>query len=119
MSFFLKSWGENMLVKRVGFLPAGIKSVNAMQKDPHITELLACTQTMLAIMFLFLTIFLISSGICSTPNYQNTQFHFCYKIKKFNVCLHLHIHQGLLRILHPSFFRQITFEKTPLNLGSF
>ena len=38
-----------------------------MQKYPHITESFACTQKILAFMFLFPIIFLISSGICSTP----------------------------------------------------
>ena len=50
-----------MLVKLVS-----ITSVNPMQKYPHI-ELLACTQKMLAIMFLFLIKFLISPGTCLTP----------------------------------------------------
>ena len=56
-----------MFVKSVGFLPACIKSMNAMQKYPHITESFVCTRKMLAIMLLFLIKFLISSGICSTP----------------------------------------------------
>ena len=38
-----------------------------MQKYPHITELFVCAQKMLAIMFLFPVIFLVSSGTCSTP----------------------------------------------------
>ena len=41
-----------MLVKSVSCLPASIKSMNPMQKYPHITELFACTRKMLAIMFL-------------------------------------------------------------------
>ena len=61
------SWGENMLVKSVSFLPARIKSMNPMQKYPHITELFACTQKMLDIMFLFPINSSISSGTCSTP----------------------------------------------------
>ena len=56
-----------MFVKSVGFLPACIKSMNPMQKYPHITESFVCTRKMLAIMLLFLIKFLISSGICSTP----------------------------------------------------
>ena len=56
-----------MLVKLVNFLPASIKSTNPVQKYPHITELFACTQKILAIMFLFPTDSLISSGTCSTP----------------------------------------------------
>ena len=42
-----------MLVKSTKVLPASIKSVNPMRKYPHIVELLACTQKMLALMFLF------------------------------------------------------------------
>ena len=56
-----------MFVKSVNFLPASIKSMNPMQKYPHITESFACTRKMLAIMFLFPRIFLISLGTCSTP----------------------------------------------------
>ena len=56
-----------MFVKSVNFLPANIKSMNPIQKYRHITELFACTQQMLAIMFLFLTNSLTSSGKCSTP----------------------------------------------------
>ena len=50
-----------MLVKSVSFLPASIKSINPMQKYPHITELFACTQKIVTI------IPLISSGTCPTP----------------------------------------------------
>ena len=67
LSFFLKSLGENELVKSVSFLLASIKSMNPTQKYPHIIELFACTRKMLAIMFLFPTNYLISSGTCSTP----------------------------------------------------
>ena len=41
--------------------------MNPMQNHPHIIELFACTQKMLAIMFLFLINSLFSSGTCSTP----------------------------------------------------
>ena len=75
-----------------------------MQKFRQITDSFACTRKMLAIMFLFTTNSLISSGTGSTPKLSNKQFHFCYKIKQSNVCLHLHIHQGLLRMPHPLFF---------------
>ena len=56
-----------MFVKSVNFLPAKIKSINPMQKYPHITESFACTRKMLAFMFLFPINSLISSGTCSTP----------------------------------------------------
>ena len=106
-----------MSVKSVNFLPASIKSMNPMQKYPHITKLFACTRKMLAIMFLFLTSSLISSGTCSTPKLSKQKFPFCYKIKQSNLYLHLHIHQVLLRMLHPLFFlRKLSLEKIPLNL---
>ena len=41
--------------------------MNPMQKYPHIIELFACTQKMLALMFLFPINSLISSGACLTP----------------------------------------------------
>ena len=67
-----------MLVKSVSFLPASIKSMNAMQKYPHITELFACTRKMSVIMFLFPTNSLISSGTCAQhQDYRNKLFHFC------------------------------------------
>ena len=56
-----------MLVKSVNFSPASIKSMNPMQKYPHITKLIACTRKVLAFMFLFSTNSLFSSGTCSTP----------------------------------------------------
>ena len=55
-----------MFVKSVNFLPASIKSINPMQKYPHITELFPCTRKMLAFMFLFSANSLISLGTCST-----------------------------------------------------
>ena len=67
LSFFLNSLGENKLVYSVNFLPTSIKSMNPMQKYPHVTELFACTRKMLAIMSLFLINSLISSGTCSIP----------------------------------------------------
>ena len=43
--------------------------MNPMQN--YFTELFACTQKMLAIMFLFPANSLISSGTCSTPKLSN------------------------------------------------
>ena len=40
-----------MLVKSDGFLPARIKSMNAMQMYPQLTEFFACTLKILDIMF--------------------------------------------------------------------
>ena len=55
-----------MLVKSVSFLSASIKSMNPMQKYQRIIELFARNRKILAIMFLFPTNSLISSGTCST-----------------------------------------------------
>ena len=60
-----------MSVKSVNFLPASIKSMNPMQKYLHITELFPCTRKILAIIFLFPTNLLISSGACPTPKLSN------------------------------------------------
>ena len=49
-------------------------------------------------------------------NYWNKQFRFCYKIKQSNAYLHLHIHQGLLRVPHPLFFRQIISWKNTIKI---
>ena len=46
---------------------ASIKSMNPIQKYPHIIELFACILKMFAFMFLLPINFLVSSGICSTP----------------------------------------------------
>ena len=40
-----------MLAKSVKVLPASIKSMNPMQKYPHIIELFDCTREMFALMF--------------------------------------------------------------------
>ena len=56
-----------MLAKSVKVLPASIKSMNRMQKYPHIIELFDCTRKMFALMFLFPINSLISSETCSTP----------------------------------------------------
>ena len=48
-------------------LPANIKSMNSMQRYPHIIELFACILNMFAFMLLFPINLLISLGTCSTP----------------------------------------------------
>ena len=100
-----------MFVKSVNFLPASIKSMNPMQKYPHITELFACTQKMLAIIF-FITnkFFNFFRNMFNTKTIDINNLNFCCKIKQSNTCLHLHIYQGLLRMPHfffIYFFRQV------------
>ena len=96
-----------MLVKSVSFLPVSIRSINPIQKYPHIIELFACTRKMLAIMFLFLTNSYFLQEHSQNRNYRNKQFQFCYKIKQSNVCLRLQIYQGLLHKPHLLFFMQV------------
>ena len=78
--------------------------MNPVQKYLYITESFAYTPKMLAIIFYIFIFF-------QHQNYRNKQFHFCYKIKQSNVCLYLHIHQGLLRMPHPLFLTEDCFLK--------
>ena len=55
-----------MLLKSTKVLPASIKSMNPMQKYPHI-ELFPCTRKKLALIDFVPIKSLISSGTCSTP----------------------------------------------------
>ena len=64
-SFFLKLFGEKRFLNSVKVFLLSIKSINPIQKYPHITESFACTRKMLVFMFLSLTTALISFGICS------------------------------------------------------
>ena len=50
--FFLKSFGENKIVKPVKVLPASIKLINPMQKYSHITESYAWLLKVFVFMFL-------------------------------------------------------------------
>ena len=74
-SFFSKLFGKKRFVYSVKVFPLNIKSINPIQKYPHITESYACTLKMFVLMFSFceaedkgrLKNVLISFGICSTP----------------------------------------------------
>ena len=90
--------------------------MNPMQNHPHIIELFACTRKMLAIMFLFLINSIFFLEHVQHQNYQNKQFHFCYKIKQFSVYLRLNTHQGLLHMTHPLLFWGNYFFKSPILL---
>ena len=69
-----------MLIKSVSFLPASIKSMNPMQKYPHIIELLACTREILAFMFLF-PINFDFLGTCLTPKLSKHTISFLLQNK--------------------------------------
>ena len=65
-SFLLKLFGEKRFVKSVKVFPASIKSINPIQKYPHIIESYACILKIFVSMFLLPIIVLISFGIYST-----------------------------------------------------
>ena len=67
MIIFLKLFSEKRLVKSVKLLSLNIKSINLIQKYPHITESYAGILKMFACMFLLPINFLIPFGMCSTP----------------------------------------------------
>ena len=62
-----KLFGEKRLVKSVKVLPLRIKSINPIQKYPHITESYACILKIFATTIDLSINILISFGICSTP----------------------------------------------------
>ena len=70
-----KLFGEKRFVYLVKVFPFNVKSINPVQKYPHITESYACTLKMFVVMFSFceaedkgrLKNVFISFGICSTP----------------------------------------------------
>ena len=63
-SFFPKLFGDKRFVYSVNDFPLNIKSINPIQKYPHITESYACTLKIFVLMFLFL---IINFGTCFTP----------------------------------------------------
>ena len=65
--FLLKLFGEKGFVNSVKVFPASIKSINPIQKYPHIIESYACILKIFVFMFLLPINVLISFGICSTP----------------------------------------------------
>ena len=69
-SFILKITQEYIikkkLVKSVKVLPASIKSMNPIQKYPHIIGLFACILNMFVFMFLCPINFSVYLGTCST-----------------------------------------------------
>ena len=65
--FFLKLFCEKRFVYSVKVFSASIKSINPMQKYPHIIESNACILKIFVFMFLLLINVFISFGICFTP----------------------------------------------------
>ena len=68
LSFFSNFFGEKWFVYSVKVFPLNIKSINPMEKYPHITESYACAlKTFVVIDKEWPINALISFGICSTP----------------------------------------------------
>ena len=67
MSFFWYSLGENKFVYSNKRLPVNIKSINPIQKYPHVIEWYAFILQIFVMIFLFPMNFVISFGIYSTP----------------------------------------------------
>ena len=65
LSFFKKLFGSKRLAKSVKVLPASMKSINPIQKYPHIIESYACILKVFAITIDLSINILISFGICS------------------------------------------------------
>ena len=64
---FLKLFGEKRFLNPVKVFPGSIKSINPIQKDPHIIESYVCILKIFIFMFLLLINALIFFGICCTP----------------------------------------------------
>ena len=67
LSFYLKLFGKNRLIKSVKVLPLSIKPIDLIQKYPHITESYACILKNICCDLDPLMKVLISFGICSNP----------------------------------------------------
>ena len=63
----MKLLGEKRFAYSAKVFPLSKKSINPIQKHPHIIESYACNLKMFILMFLLLINRLISFGICSTP----------------------------------------------------
>ena len=63
----MKSFGENRLLKSFKLLSLSIKSINPIQKYPHMIESYVCILNIFVSMFLLPINILISFRIFSTP----------------------------------------------------
>ena len=71
LPLFSKSCDENKFVKPVRLLRLNIKSINQIQKYPHIIESQARNLKKFVMIFLLPKNFLISFGVCSTLKLSN------------------------------------------------
>ena len=80
--FFLKLFGEKRFVNSVKVFPLNIKSINPIQKYPHINESYACTLKIFVVMDQEQPInALISLGICYTPKLSKYKYHYYLSTK--------------------------------------
>ena len=97
--FLLKLVGEKRLVKSVKLLSLSVKSINPIQKYPHITELHACILKIYFCMFLLPVNLLITFRMCSTP--KLSKYVISEQSNKFQ---YLDTHQDLLHMPHILFY---------------
>ena len=67
-SLFLKLFDAKILIKSVKVLPASIKSINPIEKYPHIIESYACILKIFAVTIDLSINISITFEICSIPN---------------------------------------------------
>ena len=96
--FFLKLFGEKILVKSVKLLALNIKLIYPIQKYPHITESYACFLKIFAIMFLLLIKFLLE--YVQPQSYQNMSQFWYLHIMLSNEFQYQNAHQDLLHMPH-------------------
>ena len=95
-SFFVKLFGEKRFVYSVKVFPASIKSINPIQKYPHIIESYACILKIF-VMFLILTNALISFGMFYTKRIE-IFYYFHNQLLQFLLLLYLFLFLFLLYI---------------------
>ena len=74
--------GKKRFVNSVKVFSASIKSINPIQKYPHIIESYACILKIFVFMFLLPINVLISFGICSTL--KESKYHYFTRTKQAN-----------------------------------
>ena len=94
----MKLFGEKRLVNSVKLLPLSIKSINPIQKYPHITESYDYILKIFAIMFLLLLVkFSISFGMFSTPKLSK---YVTVLVFTYNAIQCHNTHEDLLHMPH-------------------
>ena len=111
----MKLFGEKRLVNSVKLLPLSIKSINPIQKYPHITESYDYILKIFAIMFLLLLVkFLISFGMFSTPKLSK---YVTVLVFTYNAIQCHNTHEDLLHMPHLLFCQEIISGIKPIKSG--